>query len=282
MKSIRMCYINMRKWPTNSKIIMATIFVALSVFLYTSGLGDVAESTGINISPWVFPFLFTYRYIKITLMIPIVFIFSNAPFIDSNQLFCISRTGRKKWWLGQVIYIFMTSLCYIFLLFVSSIVSNVNNICWNKEWGEFLGSAGTTNMMEKYGHAYDTVKITGNIIKYYTPLQAMVWSLILMVLSFFLLGMLMFVINSITGNSIIGSMVDVVLITLTAIVEPYPNLNKYSPMSWNSLNNIDIANRTEYPSIDYVLIVYTILIMMSIVASYLISKRFDINAHNEE
>ncbi|MGN0318658.1 MAG: hypothetical protein ACI4E1_12080 [Lachnospira sp.] len=204
MKSVRICIQNIRKWSTNSRIIMVLIFSVLSVFLYTSGISDVGREIGVKTTPWIFPFLFTYRYIKITLMIPCVFLFSDAPFIDSNQLYCIIRTGRIKWCIGQILYICVTSACYTLLLLFTTIISNITYMCWDTDWGELLGSAGTSNLMQLYDHQYDTIMISSKVIRYYTPAQAMFWSLLLMWISFVLLGLLMYVLNCIFKNSTIG------------------------------------------------------------------------------
>ncbi|MGN0318657.1 MAG: hypothetical protein ACI4E1_12075 [Lachnospira sp.] len=71
------------------------------------------------------------------------------------------------------------------------------------------------------------------------------------------------------------------MIVLTAIVEPYPYLNKYSPCSWNSLNNIDIANRTELPGISYIMTCYIVGIIVLVIAAILISRKQVMIAHDE-
>ncbi|MGN0384170.1 MAG: hypothetical protein ACI4DS_07860 [Eubacterium sp.] len=281
MKSIRICIQNIRKWQSNNRIKMVFAFAVLCTFMYTTGISDVSKTIGIKVSPWIFPFMFTHRYMKITFMIPVVFLFSDAPFIDANQMYVMIRSGRKRWCGGQLLYIIAASFNYALVLLLSSIIFNINNMYLDTEWGELLGSAGTAGLLNAYGHQYDTVSISGGIVKYYTPLQAMFFSFVLMWLSFIFLGMIMYLVNIISKSHTIGCIIGVMMITLTAVVEPYPYLAKFSPMSWNSLNNIDIAKRTELPSIDYILFVYISVIIICSVIAVIISRKQQMIIHDE-
>ena len=109
MKALRICCQNVRKWGGNRRIWMLIILSILSVHLYTRGLWDICSYVGEPMSPWIFPFLFIFRYMKIEFMIPLVFIFCDAPFVDSNQMYVMLRTDRTTWGIGQVLYIFAGS-----------------------------------------------------------------------------------------------------------------------------------------------------------------------------
>ena len=85
MKSFRICIQNIRKWNSNPRIWMTFILALLFSYLYTKGLSVACEYVEEDMSPWLYPFLFTYRYMKIIFMFPVVFIFCDAPFIDENQ-----------------------------------------------------------------------------------------------------------------------------------------------------------------------------------------------------
>ena len=67
-------------------------------------------------------------------MIPLVFIFCDAPFVDSNQMYVMLRTDRTTWGIGQVLYIFAGSFFYMLVLMMSTIVLNIGHIKWDNTW----------------------------------------------------------------------------------------------------------------------------------------------------
>ena len=281
MKSFRICFQNVRKWGSNNRIKMVMVFAIMCVFLYTSGIGELSDSMGMKCSPWIFPFLFTYRYMKIAFMLPLIFLFCDAPFIDANQVYVMVRTKRKVWCDGQMLYIFFTSCVYAAVLLLSTIIVNINHIAWNQKWGEVLGTAGTTNALQKLGLNYNTVQVIGLVIKYYTPAQAMFFSFLLMFLSFVFLGMIIYVVNVLSKSTVAGSVAASVLIIMTALVDGYASLVKFSPISWNSLNNVDVGGYTILPHIEFILTFYIVTIIVCIIISLSICEKQEIVVRKE-
>ena len=281
MKALRICWQNVRKWGGNRRIWMLIILSILSVHLYTRGLWDICSYVGEPMSPWIFPFLFIFRYMKIEFMIPLVFIFCDAPFVDSNQMYVMLRTDRTTWGIGQVLYIFAGSFFYMFVLMMSTIVLNIGHIKWDNTWGNVLGLAGTSTVQTVLGHATDTVKVLGIVIKYFTPVQAMFFSALLMWLSFVLTGLIIYVFNIITGTKFIGVCVASFFIIFTAVADGKSMITRVSPMSWNSLNNIDIGGMTQYSGIVYVLTLYIVMIVILSVIAVAAGRKTSINSSDE-
>ena len=63
------------------------------------GYGDEKLTLAISI-------LYTDRYIRILFMLPLIFIYCDAPFIDKNQIYILMRCKRKLWSIGQIILYF--------------------------------------------------------------------------------------------------------------------------------------------------------------------------------
>lgn len=281
MKSFRICIQNIRKWSSNNRIKMSFILAVLCVYIYTSGIGTLGDYMGAKSSPWLFPFLFSYRYMKIVFMAPVIFMFCDAPFVDANQVYIMLRTNRKKWCIGQMMYIWAASFLYGAVLLLSSVLVNISHIEWNTKWGEVLGAAGTTNALSKLNLQYSTVRVSSRIIKYYTPLQAMFFSFLVMWLSFVFIGMIIYVLNVLTKTKMAGSITASFLVLLTAVVDGFVGYTWISPISWNSLNNIDVGGFTEYPRITYILLVYGIVILVCMVLSIILSKKQEIIVQEE-
>jgi hypothetical protein len=282
VKSIRICKQNLRKWIGNSRVIVAFVIVFLFTLIYTKGLWAVSDSVGEKLSIYIFPFLTTYRYMKIIYLFPLLLLFCDAPFIDSNQQFVMLRAGRKNWGMGQMLYIICASFLYTLFMVFSSIAVNIGHIDLNTSWGKALIVAGTTNICSLLGIQYDTVRISTSIVKYYTPAQAMFFSFLFLWMICTILGLIIYDLNIIFKSNIAGLFAAGFLILLTALVDGIQQYIWFSPVSWCSLNNIDVARTTSLPGIYYVLGIYSQMIAVLLIIGFFVSKsrRFSFEIKN--
>lgn len=272
MKSIRICVQNLRKWLGNSRIYIAFVIVFLFTLIYTKGLWLVADNVGEKLSIYIFPFLTTYRYMKIIYLFPLLLLFCDAPFVDANQQFVMIRSSRLSWGIGQMLYIICGSFFYALFMLLSSIVVNIGHIQMGTSWGKSLILAGTTNICSVLGIQYDTVQISSIIVKYYTPAQAMLWSFLFLWMICIILGLIIYDFNILFQSNIVGLFVAGFLILFTAVVDGIQQLIWYSPVSWSSLNNIDVAKTTSLPGIYFVLFVYIGAILALLIAGAVLSR----------
>lgn len=282
MKSIRICIQNMRKWIGNSRIIVSLIVIFLFTYLYTKGLWKISDYTGEKLSPYIFPFLTTYRYMKILYLFPVIMIFSDAPFIDSNQQFVMVRSGRLSWGIGQMLYIVVGSFCYTMFMLLSSIIVNIGHIQLDTSWGKGLILAATTNLTSALGIQYDTVKVPGSIVRYYTPAQAMLWSFVFLWMICTILGLIIYDLNILFKSNAVGVLVTGFMVFFTAIVDEVQQFMWFSPVTWSSLNNIDVAKTTSLPSFYFVLYMYSGAIVILFIMGALLSRsrRFSFEIKN--
>ena len=272
MKSIRICVQNLRKWLGNSRIYIAFVIVFLFTLIYTKGLWLVADNVGEKLSIYIFPFLTTYRYMKIIYLFPLLLLFCDAPFVDANQQFVMIRSSRLSWGIGQMLYIICGSFFYALFMLLSSIVVNIGHIQMGTSWGKSLILAGTTNICSIFGIQYDTVQISSIIVKYYTPAQAMLWSFLFLWMICIILGLIIYDFNILFQSNIVGLFVAGFLILFTAVVDGIQQWIWYSPVSWSSLNNIDVAKTTSLPGIYFVLFVYIGAILALLIAGAVLSR----------
>lgn len=272
MKSIRICVQNLRKWLGNSRIYIAFVIVFLFTLIYTKGLWLVSDNVGEKLSIYIFPFLTTYRYMKIIYLFPLLLLFCDAPFVDANQQFVMIRSSRLSWGIGQMLYIICGSFFYALFMLLSSIVVNIGHIQMGASWGKSLILAGTTNICSILGIQYDTVQISSIIVKYYTPAQAMLWSFLFLWMICIILGLIIYDFNILFQSNIVGLFAAGFLILFTAVVDGIQQWIWYSPVSWSSLNNIDVAKTTSLPGIYFVLFVYIGAILALLIAGAVLSR----------
>lgn len=282
MKAVRICMQNIRKWVGNRRILMCIAMTTLLVYSYTKDLSVLCNYMGQKMNPWIFPFLFAFRYMRIVFMIPVVFIFCDAPFVDTNQTYVMLRTKRNIWSMGQILYIIVSSFLYTLFHLLLTIIFNIQYMQWGTTWGDVLGNAGTSGIMVNLNIRYTTVGISASIIRYFTPAQAMFFSFILMWLSFIFIGMLIYAINILTKSKGISIIVTGFLILLNAVVEGKPYWCKFSPLSWNYIGCIDVGGRTQYPTITYVLCMYILMIVIFGIIAVAAGNRREVVVYNEQ
>lgn len=259
---------NIRKWTSNYRVWLIAIILLIFIHSNTKDINYFANELGLKMSAWIFPFLYIERYMKLLFLFPIILLFCDAPFIDHNQPYIILRSKRTAWSVGQIIYIFLANIIYFLFLILATIGIHITNVTFENDWGKVFGTLATT---DAYNFVDTPLKINAYIMKYFTPLQAVWFTFLLSCLSGVILGLLVYALNSIFQNRFLGITVSSFLLILSAGLYRNPEMQWISPMSWNTLTNIDIGNTTAFPSFSYViiadLIIIAILIMISIMAN---------------
>ena len=286
MKSCRICNQNIRKWTGNKRILMILILMLFFTRVYTKNVVILAINMGKTISPWLLPFLLNRRYMKIIYLILVVFIFCDAPFIDTNQPYVFLRCNRNIWSIGQVLYIIIGSFIMVTMLFVSTIIVNIRYIRWDSTWGDVISYASVTNVLANMGLSNDTIGFSGKIVKYFSPLQAIAFTTLLLWMSFMLIGLIIYVINIITRSQLLGILTVSFLVMLSSGVDMLPGSIKeraiwFSPFSWNTLNNIKVTATSELPTIDYILGMYIGMIVILCIIAVVAGRKLVIDVHEE-
>lgn len=245
------CVHNFRKWKTDYRIWTLGAILLLLTHNSMNELKSVSNFLNVSIPPWSFTFLYTQFYMKLIYTLPLLFIFCDAPFIDRDHLFVIIRTGRIKWFLGQVLYIIAASALYYLFLMACTLFFSYPNLTLTNEWGKLFYTISRTDaamQMDVW-----SFNVPWNILNYFTPIQAMVFTLLMSWSSGCLLGMIVFTCNVLQSKRIIGVIVGGSIIILSAFLSnDYLSGSKwFSPLSWSTLNQIDIAGLTNCPPFQY-------------------------------
>lgn len=280
MKSIRQVLAislqNIRKWSSDYRVLSIAVLAFIMVQIYVDDISRIAAGLGTEIPIWIFPFLYSQFYTKIIFTELVVLLFCNAPFIDSNHTFVYMRSGRKKWLCGQIFYIFTASAVYYIFLFSATILSTIfiGEIAPSR--GKTLTTAANSNAAQFFGAPF--VSISNIVTNCFTPQNAVWFTFPVSWLCGILLGLIIFLCNIITGTRFAGITITSMLVVLSALVDNgFPGLLRYSPVSWNTVDKIDVGGLTYNPPFAYCMTVYLVLIS-ALVAAILIfggKKQFD-------
>lgn len=268
--SLQMCMNNIRKWSANPRIPLIAFLIAIFIKTYTDPVGRMVVSTGVAVTPFLFPFIMSGWYSMILLMLGIVLLFCDAPFIDEHQPYQIMRSNRKTWLTGQILYVIVGSALYFaFVIFVSSIFF-VPKISFVDEWGKVWTTLARTNAASQYGLSFS---VPYSIISSYHPLNALGLSFLMSWLVGSFLGLLLFVLNRFV-NRAFGAFLCVAVVVFACFVNfGDVRMAYYSPITWTSLYIMDPYGLTRAPTTTYGLTTILILNTILITILYLTNRR---------
>lgn len=269
-KACCVCAQNYRKWATNYRIWVLFILIAIFVNSYTKEIIHFAETVQYKVSPWLFPFLSGQKYMRYIIFLGILLLFCDAPFLDEEQPYMIIRSGRRAWTMGQIFYIITASAIYFLFIIIISIVLNLGNIEWNTDWGKVLGTLGTVNVGSLVSYK---IIVSGKIVTFFTPLQAMWFTFLLSWLAGIFLGLIIYAFNILFKNRFMGILLAAFFVFFDAAVRSRGDLLWVSPVSWTILSNINIGERVASPNIYYVLTMYAGLILFLCAIIFIKSKK---------
>ncbi|HOM02331.1 MAG TPA: hypothetical protein PLH43_05830 [Acetivibrio sp.] len=283
IKNALLCSIvNYKKWIVNIKIYtLFALILAFNIWNF-SGVYEYAKSVGEGISPWIFPHLLTFPTMMPVYGCFAMLLFCDAPFIDRHTPFLMVRTGRTSWVVGQLFYIFFTSLLYTIINYIMTVVCFFPHIEFTSDWGKVIRTLAMNPSSASQKGIYLTVIINNGIVTTFSAIEATLISLALFFLVTLFTGIVIFSLNLILGkmSGIITTGVLVFISYFSIFVGRITTGLKvyyFSPLSWSSLQYIDWYNSGDSPSLQYaVIFLFGTSIIFSVISVILFAKK-DIN-----
>ena len=235
---------NFKKWAVNPRLYILLLIEVLYLHSRLSPVGELCARTGYKVTPYLLPFLLDEGSAVMMLFLGVVLLFCDAPFIEDEQPYIMLRSGRRIWFIGQMLYIVMASVLYFIVLYFISVLVLLPHIEWSTAWGKLLSTFSQTSAAGQNG----TV-----------------------------LGMLMFFVNlniSRTAGGICGT--ALVLWNMVTYKAWYGFVN-VSPVSWVNLSRVDYDGSSIYPSLTYILLALVVLFAVLSAASWVTLRRRNID-----
>lgn len=271
---------SVRQRIMNPRVICLFILMLAFIWNDLSVVGKLTDMVGIRINPLVFPFFSSDPVKQLILFASIVFLYSDAPFIDKNQPYVILRSKRIVWALGQVIHIIMFSAVYFSILMVASVLIVLPNATFTTNgWGKVINTLAQTNAGSQIDLQFG---VSEKIISLYSPFESFALCFLLNLGMSSFLGLLIFAINLKFGK-MIGSVIGGVILFFDLLVlNALPSLCFYfSPLSLSRLSTLDPKGISTYPSVTYAFVFYTIGILIFSAVIVLSIKRKSIEISSE-
>ncbi len=273
-RSLKICRQNFRKWQTDYRVWATAILIFVLIFEQTHNLSKLAQSVGISSTLWYYPFLYSQYHMKLILILPLLLVFCNAPFVDENALFVILRSKRKSWISGQILYIITASAVYNLYILLCTLLTSLPDAEVSSEWGKILNTMSVTTLAADSGYPF--LSSSRFVLTYFSPLQAVFFTFILSWFMCIMLGMIIYILNTASNTKYLGAAVSSFLILLSCYAEVFGSSKMlwFSPVSWCTVDQLDVGGKTTNPTFTYCMLVYITIIAVIALILFIFNKRW--------
>lgn len=123
----------------NSKMILFLFAVIFICETLLSKVVYLCKITGLKVS-FLEPYMLLASLPLFCIFIPLVFLvlISGFPSSRSFNYFSMIRISRMQWFLGEIIFIVVSSVVYMFFLLVSMLIYMRGHFSWINKWSEYM------------------------------------------------------------------------------------------------------------------------------------------------
>jgi hypothetical protein len=185
--------VNFRRWYKNPTIsLLAVLWITFFVIEVTLDTSIFCLQNGYVITPWMLPFCFSSDYVLLVYGMVVVLLFAQAPFCDTLVPFTMIRTGKRTWFWGQIVYIITASLVLVLGTCACMWLTFAPCMSYSPEWGGVLEGLGEGNVS---GYSGGFFGVQMSILRNYEPLEATIFTMLLLWLLAVLIGMTVLLFN---------------------------------------------------------------------------------------
>lgn len=120
------------EWIKNPRIIIVGVLLVFMKTLAVEPLLERAAKIGMKINV-LEPFAAIGNSGMLVMLMPCVFmvLLSDYPKMTGNTLYFVQRTGKKNWYLGQMLFVFLAIVSFIFAILIGSVLMSGGSFTGN-------------------------------------------------------------------------------------------------------------------------------------------------------
>ncbi|MBO5383449.1 MAG: hypothetical protein J6A30_04025 [Ruminococcus sp.] len=125
------------KWITNPRVIVIEVLLVFMKTLAIDPLLERADKIGEKIAV-LEPFAAIGNSGMLVMLIPCVFmvLISDYPKMTGNTLYFVKRTGKKNWFIGQMLFVFFAIISFLTVILLGSVLMSQGSFTGN--WSDVV------------------------------------------------------------------------------------------------------------------------------------------------
>ncbi len=171
---IRLTKINLYKHISSVNFWTPFILALAAIYEITHPLGELGSKYSIPVNGFSAAFVWTDRLTVFILFLGIFIMFCDLPFKDNQQMFLLSRSGKRTWIFSQVLYVLFMSFVYMIFILLCFCAFLMPNIAFDGgSWGKIIKSVASANLGGSVGLR---IKTSPNVLTDFTPIEGFLYS----------------------------------------------------------------------------------------------------------
>lgn len=269
LSTLRLTKINLYKHLGSVNFWTPFLIAAAAAYEFAQSLAKMAAHYSTPVNGFAAAFLTTELYTVFILFIGIFILFSDLPFKDNQQMFLLSRSGKRTWIFSQVLYVIFVSAMYFTFVFAVFCTVLIPRLSFDPQnWGKIVKTIAATNAKQEFGLKLSTVP---TFIEDYAPLEALLFSFGTAILIAVILGLIVLLFNLSVKHSS-GIVISGAVIFYYMFCDYHHNgylMFYFSPLHWCSINLADKYGISPYPDVSWIMTVLCILLAAEIIALFI-------------
>ncbi len=191
-KSLRIANTEYTKWLRNPRMLIGGILVIVIYTLAVVPLLERAQKMGMPMNIFE-PIIAVGNSGLLVMLLPSVFLIlqSDYPVIEPNSLMYLSRTGKRTWLLGQILFSLMSIVTYLGAVFIAVGICSASGSYLGLDWSESTRMYAAAFPDDANG--FTASLLPPNLYNQISLGMTLVYTFSLLVLYFFLLTLVLLV-----------------------------------------------------------------------------------------
>lgn len=216
-----------------------TAMQTIMLLLYSQSILSFSHDTGCSPSPWALPFYFMNPFFAMVWQTGVIYYFSDAPFLQQNEMYRMARMGRKRWFWERLGILAVKSL----FLILTEIAVSISFLMPQRPdpadgWGSLFYTFSMSNAVLQYN---SMASFPYEFLVKYSPLEAILLLLGVGWLLTWFTAILMAAVSCLAGRAAAMGIVAGLALFVVAernISMRMPEALFVSPVSWLNLNRL--------------------------------------------
>ena len=280
---IRLTKINLFKHIGSVNFWTPFILALAAIYETAHPLGEIGAKYSIPVNGFAAAFIWSDYLTVFILFLGVFIMFCDLPFKDNQQMFLLSRSGKRVWIFSQVLYVIFMSFVYMAFIFVCFCAYIMPNIAFDAaNWGKIIKSVAAGSL----GQSVSRFFVSTSTLNDFSPIEGFLFSFGTAFVVSVILGLIMLTLNMIVKNRA-GIVVSGGLIFFFIFLRMAPSgfLGYYfSPLDWCSLTYADKHGISGYPDVSWIISVLCIVFAVEIAALFVYGSKkikFDLETKEE-
>ena len=272
LSALRLTKINLYKHLGTVNFWTPFILAAAAVIEFAKTLSDMSAYYSIAVNGFSIAFLLTSLTHVFIIFLGLFILFSDLPFTDNQQMFLISRSGKRAWIFSQVFYVIIVSLIYFAFIFICYCAVLLPNLGFSTDsWGKIIMTISATDAGQAFKVPF---KVLPTVLSDYAPLEAFIFSFGTAVTISVILGLVVLFFN-LTIKHNVGVILSGAIVFVYMFVYMGGSRESYhfSPLNWCSIFVADKKGITYYPDVSWIITVLCIWLALEIIALFIYGSK---------